>query len=58
MKDLFAEGLQIRAELYAQLAKNLELVRSYWVARDIMLGAIGTGGKILIFGNGGSAAEA
>ncbi len=58
MKDLFAEGLKIRAELYAQFAKNRELIKSVWVARDIMLNAISAGGKILIFGNGGSAAEA
>lgn len=58
MKDLFAEGLQIRAEVYAQLAKDRELAKSFWRARDILLEAISAGGKILIFGNGGSAAEA
>ena len=58
MKALFTEGLQVRAELYAQLAKNRELIKSLRVARDILLKAISAGGKILIFGNGGSAAEA
>lgn len=56
--DLFTEGFQIRAELYAQLAKNRELLKSLWVARDILLEAVSMDGKVLIFGNGGSAAEA
>lgn len=58
MKDLFTEGLQIRAEVFAQISKNRELVKSFWKARDILLEAISTGGKVLIFGNGGSAAQA
>ena len=58
MRDLFAEGLQIRAELYAQMVKNSEFIKSIWKTRDTLLEATSTGGKILIFGNGGSAAEA
>lgn len=58
MKDLFTEGLQNRAELYTQLLKNREFIKSFWKARDILLEAISAGGKVLIFGNGGSAAEA
>ena len=58
MRDLFVEGLQIRSEMYAQLSNNKEFVKSFWMARDILLSAINTGGKVLIFGNGGSAAEA
>ena len=58
MKELFVEGLQIRAEGYVKLSKNLELAKSFWRARNILLEAIGAGNKILIFGNGGSAAEA
>ena len=58
MKDLFTESLQVSAEAYIQLSKNQEFVKSFWVARNILLEAIGGGGKILIFGNGGSAAEA
>ena len=57
MKGLFVEGLQIRAELYDKLSKNRELVKSFWVARDLLLKTIDAGRKILIFGNGGSAAE-
>lgn len=58
MKELFVEGLQIRAELYAQLAKDKKLAKSFYQTRDILLEAISAGNKILIFGNGGSAAEA
>lgn len=58
MKDLFVEGLQIRAEFSAQLVKTPELVKSFWRASDILLKAIGAGNKVIIFGNGGSAAEA
>lgn len=58
MDDLFTESLQIRAELYSRFAKNHDLIKSFWMARDILLEAMGRDGKILIFGNGGSAAEA
>lgn len=58
MKDLFAESFEVHAELYAQLAKNRELIKSLWLVRDILVEAIFSNGKILIFGNGGSAAEA
>ena len=58
MKDLFTEGLQNRAELYTQLLKKREFAKSFWKARDVLLEAISAGRKILIFGNGGSAAEA
>ena len=58
MRDLFVEGLQIRSEMYAQLSNNKEFVKSFWVTRDLLLKTIDAGGKIIIFGNGGSAAEA
>lgn len=58
MRDSFAEDLQINAELYHQLAKNGEFIKRFWLTRDILLEAINTGRKIIIFGNGGSAAEA
>ncbi len=58
MQDLFVEGFKIRAEIYNKLSKNRELVKSFLRTRDVLLKAIGTGNKILIFGNGGSAAEA
>ncbi len=58
MRDLFVEGLQIRSEMYAQLSNNKEFIKSFWVARDLLLKTIDADKKILIFGNGGSAAEA
>lgn len=58
MTDLFTESLQNHSEMYAQLSRNQELIKSLWKARDILLEAISAGRKILIFGNGGSAAEA
>jgi len=58
MKDFFAEGLRVRIETYAQLLKNRELAESFWAARDVLIEAISVGNKILIFGNGGSAAQA
>lgn len=58
MKDLFIENLLVSSEFYVQLAKNKEFVKSFWTAAGILLRVISTGGKILIFGNGGSAAEA
>lgn len=58
MRDLLAEGFQMRAELYIQLSKNQEFAKSFWKARDVIGDVIIGGGKILIFGNGGSAAEA
>ncbi len=58
MRDLFAEGFQIRTELYAQMVKNREFIKSVWKTRDTLMEATSAGGKVLIFGNGGSAAEA
>lgn len=58
MKNLFTEGFQIRSEMYDQLSKNEELIKSFWTARDVLLKAIDEDKKVLIFGNGGSAAEA
>lgn len=58
MKDLLSEGLYARAMLYAQLKKDSEFVESFLDARDVLVKAILDGKKVLIFGNGGSAAEA
>lgn len=58
MKDFFKEGFQIRAEVNIQLSKNPRLIKSIQAAKGILLKAISAGNKILIFGNGGSAAEA
>jgi len=58
MKDLFVEGLRIRSEMYAEWTNNQELSKGFWKASGILLEAINADKKILIFGNGGSAAEA
>src|SRR3989338_692362 len=58
MKDLFVEGLRIRSEMYAEWTNNQELSKGFWKASCILLEAINADKKILIFGNGGSAAEA
>lgn len=58
MKDLFADSMLTRAEMYARLSNDPNSAKNFLRARDILLETISAGGKILIFGNGGSAAEA
>src|SRR3989338_11483353 len=54
----FVENSQARSELYARLANDKNLADSFWKAEEVLWKTISGGGKILIFGNGGSAAEA
>jgi len=54
----FAENAQARLELYARLANDKNLADSFRRAEEVLRKTISGGGKILIFGNGGSAAEA
>lgn len=58
MNDLFADNMLTRAEMYARLSNDPNLAKNFLMAGNILLEAISAGGKILIFGNGGSAAEA
>ena len=58
MGHLFAENMQARSELYVKMSNDWNLARNFWIAGEILSEAIKRGGKILIFGNGGSAAEA
>ena len=48
----------IRAEVYAKMLKDRSLAESFDRALAILLKSMAAGGKVLIFGNGGSAAEA
>lgn len=52
------DGCRIRIETYGQMLKDHSLANSLSEALTILLKSMKTGGKILIFGNGGSAAEA
>lgn len=54
----FIDSCRIRNETYSQMLKDRSLANSFFKALVILLKSIETGGKILIFGNGGSAAEA
>lgn len=58
MKNFFKDGFRARADLNTQFSKNLKFNKSLWAATDILLEAMSLGRKILVFGNGGSAAEA
>src|SRR3989344_7412006 len=58
MMWFFAENAQARSELYARLANNKNLADSFRRAEEVLRKTISEGGKILIFGNGGSAAQA
>src|SRR3989338_9932995 len=58
MGHLFAENMQARSELYVKMSNDWNLARNFWIAGEILSEAIKRGGKILIFGNGGSAAQA
>ena len=53
----FVENSQARSELYARLANDKNLADSFWKAEEVLWKTISGGGKILIFGNGGSAAD-
>lgn len=58
MSSLLKENLRIRIETYGRLVNDPILEKSFFKVRDAILGAIIINRKILIFGNGGSAAEA
>lgn len=51
-------GFAARVHLYATLMKDVNLTVSIIKARLLIVESIASGGKVLIFGNGGSAAEA
>src|SRR3989344_1728834 len=57
MNDLFIEGLRKRSETLAKLSEDKEFVKSFWLAKNVLAEAIFNDGKVLIFGNGGSAGE-
>ena len=58
MRHFFTENAQARSEPYARLANDKNLADSFQKAEEVLRKTISGGGKILIFGNGGSAAEA
>ncbi|OGN01576.1 MAG: hypothetical protein A3I26_00480 [Candidatus Yanofskybacteria bacterium RIFCSPLOWO2_02_FULL_43_10] len=53
----FRDNCGMRLEMYAKMLKDQNLRGNVFKALDIIEKGIATGGKILIFGNGGSAAE-
>ena len=53
----FSDSFGIRAEMYAKMLKDKNLADSFSRALALLEKSIATGGKVLIFGNGGSAAE-
>lgn len=58
MDQWIKDSFQIRAHLYDVLTKDKNFIENFIKACVILVEAINSGGKILIFGNGGSAAEA
>lgn len=54
----FRDKCKTRIEMYTEMLKDRNLAKSFEQALSILEKSIAAGGKILIFGNGGSAAEA
>lgn len=57
MESVYLEIID-RAKLYTRLSEDMDFVRSFSLAWGTLFEAIVTNNKILIFGNGGSAAQA
>lgn len=55
---MLKEGIKARADLYARLLSHKILENQFNQALALLLEAVKKGKKVLIFGNGGSAAEA
>lgn len=58
MRDEISYGLLLRARLLEALAQDEEFIMQIAKATSLIKGAIEDGGKILTFGNGGSALQA
>ena len=58
MRDWVVDSFRVRIRLNERLVEDKELSKSFLRAYKILAETISNGGKILIFGNGGSAAEA
>lgn len=58
MRDKISHGLLLRARLLEALAQDEEFIMQVAKAASLINGAIKDGGKVLTFGNGGSALQA
>src|SRR3989344_9208583 len=58
MRNLLVEALAVRSGIYGRLLNDVNFFQSFWTASEILVNAVCKDKKILIFGNGGSAAEA
>ncbi len=57
MRDWVVDSFRARIRLNERLVEDKELSKNFLQAHRILVDTIRSGGKILIFGNGGSAAE-
>lgn len=58
MRDMISSGLLLRARLLETLAQDDEFIMQVVKAVSLIKGSIAEGGKVLTFGNGGSALQA